>query len=212
MNRPTLTWAVEADDEDPRNLWRRTPYTTEYFEAFAPILDLSRVARPNSEGTLDARFWVEVGDSSWRLGARESHGFSRGAIVQDAFPDDEARTALAELQRQALVRQGPAAPSVAPSPSAACFRVHRIRVELDLDAAPATAAAASCHASWSRRPSGSATSASRACRCAAATTARSPCGCSPPPSRSCVSSTRRSRFRPGPSSTSSVVSSCRSRG
>ncbi len=128
-------WAVGPDSEDPRYLWLRTPYTSEYFEAFAPILDLSRVARPNSEGTLDARFWVDAGDPAWLIGGRENHGFSRGAISHDAFPAAEARAGLEELRRLALVRQGPGAPPVVPVGSPGQFRVHRTRMELDLGVA-----------------------------------------------------------------------------
>lgn len=133
-------WAVEPDADDPRSLWLRTPYTSEYFEAFAPILDLSQIARPNSEGTLDARFRVDVGDPSWMLGPREQHVWSRGSVAPGAFPEDQVGAALAGLQRAALASQryGSALVSTG-SPS--LIRVHQTRVELDLDAADQQVAA-----------------------------------------------------------------------
>ncbi|HSN54387.1 MAG TPA: hypothetical protein VLT32_06925 [Candidatus Sulfomarinibacteraceae bacterium] len=129
-------WAVAPDEEDPRYLWLRTPYTTEYFERFAPILDLSRVARPNAEGTLDARFWVDVGDEEWLLGPRESHPWSRGSVAPGSFPEGEARAALADIQRLAATSQGPGRSLVAAG-SPSLHRVHRTRVELDLAAGDA---------------------------------------------------------------------------
>ena len=126
-------WAVAPDEDDPRYLWMRTPYTTEYFERFAPILDLSQVARPNAEGTLDAKFWVDVGDDRWLLGPRESHPWSRGAVAPESFPEDESRAALADIQRLAAASQGPGR-SLVGTGSPALHRVHRTRVELDLNA------------------------------------------------------------------------------
>ncbi len=127
-------WAVESDAEDPRYLWLRTPYTTEYFESFAPILDLSQIARPNAEGTLDARYWVDAGDDGWLLGPRESHGWSRTAPDPADFTPERTHSALADAQRVAAARQGPSAPAMIAGGPAAITRVHRTRVELDLEA------------------------------------------------------------------------------
>jgi len=55
----TSGWLVEVDEADPSFVWMRTPYSQEYFEEFTPILDLSQVARPNAEGTLDAQFMAD---------------------------------------------------------------------------------------------------------------------------------------------------------
>jgi L-lysine 2,3-aminomutase len=130
-------WAVEQDQDDPRYLWLRTPYTNEYFETFAPILDLSQIARANDEGTLDARFWVDVGDESWLLGCRDIHGWSRPAYEDDE-PSLEHRdgSALEHAQETAGRAQGPGGPSIVPNGSPALFRVHAARVELDLAADP----------------------------------------------------------------------------
>jgi L-lysine 2,3-aminomutase len=127
-------WVVEPDADEPGYLWLRTPYTTDYFEAFAPILDLSRVARSNSEGTLDARFRVEVGDGAWVLGPREDQGWSRDVLPPASFPSDQASRELEERRRAALEHQGPGGPVVSDSRVEGLFRVHRARVELDLAA------------------------------------------------------------------------------
>lgn len=126
----TAGWVVEPDVEDPRYLWIRTPYTREYFETFAPILDLSTVARENSEGTLDARFMAEVGDSVWIRGAREATAYPRRFIPRARFPEEERREALALLQ-MAADEKSMAAPAVVGSGSPALRRVHEARVELD---------------------------------------------------------------------------------
>lgn len=126
----TAGWVVEPDEADPRYLWIRTPYTREYFESFAPLLDLSRVARENSEGTLDARFMVEVGDPAWIRGPRETSAFARSFISRERFPEDEQREALAQLQMEAH-EKAMAAPGMVRSGSPALRRVHETRVELD---------------------------------------------------------------------------------
>ncbi len=126
----TAGWVVEADEEDPRYLWIRTPYTREYFESFAPILDLSRIARDNAEGTLDAKFMADVGDPWWIRGPRETSAFPRSFIPRDRFPEDRMWEALAHLQAEADEASMAAPPIVVGSPPA-LRRVHETRVELD---------------------------------------------------------------------------------
>jgi KamA family protein len=126
-------WVVETDEEDPRFIWIRTPYTREYFETFAPILDLSRVARNNSEGTLDAKFMVETGDEWWIRGPRETSAFPKSFIPRDLFPEEEKVQALARLKEKADERSM-AAPPIVDSGSPALQRVHEVRVELDCSA------------------------------------------------------------------------------
>ena len=133
-------WPVEPAADDPRDLWVRTPYTLDFFSSFAPILDLSRTARVNAEGTLDARFRAAVGDDRWLWGPRASLGFSRApAVPPGAGPD--AADALAALQERALAVTGPARSLVASAP-VALSRVHETRVELDCDAGDVELAAA----------------------------------------------------------------------
>jgi KamA family protein len=126
----TSGWVVGPDEEDPRFVWIRTPYSREYYESFAPILDLSRVARDNSEGTLDAKFMAEIGDEWWIRGPRETSAFPRSFISRDQFPEEEKATALSRLQERADERSM-AAPPIVASRSPALHRVHETRVELD---------------------------------------------------------------------------------
>jgi len=129
----TSGWVVETDPDDERYLWIRTPYTQEFFERFAPILDLSRVARLNSEGTLDARFMVEVGDPRWTLGPRESMGLPRTFLERERFPAEAAAEALRDLQSRSRDSQCRGY-SVVATGSPSLFRPHETRVELDCDA------------------------------------------------------------------------------
>ena len=129
----TSGWAVERDEEDPRYLWIRTPYTYEYFASLTTILQLSELVRPNSGGTLDARFMVDVGDDRLLKG-RE---FGRRPVprVADVLPHIVAseraqRDDLEFLQHFALKDQR-VSRSVVGTGSPSISRVHLTRVELD---------------------------------------------------------------------------------
>jgi L-lysine 2,3-aminomutase len=129
----TSGWVVEQDAEDPRFLWLRTPYTLEFFESFAPILDLSQVARENSEGTLDAKFMADIGDSKWFFGSLANRAFSRRYLERERFPDVEAEEALADLRLRAREPQPPL--SIVATGLTGLARSHETRVELDCNVA-----------------------------------------------------------------------------
>jgi KamA family protein len=129
----TSGWVVEVDDDDDSFLWIRTPYNHEYFETFAPILDLSQVARPNSEGTLDAKFMAEIGDDRLLAGPRETAGHARAYIAAESFPDELSSDALARLQYEAREDDGRGWTVPAKSWSS-IVQVHATRVELDCEA------------------------------------------------------------------------------
>jgi KamA family protein len=128
----TNGWVVEKDRKDPRWVWMRTPYTLEFFASFAPILDLSHVARENSGGTLDAMFMAETGDSRWMLEPSEEQALSRAYLERSRFPAAEARDALVDLQTRARELQPPL--SIVATGSDTMSRPHETRVELDCDA------------------------------------------------------------------------------
>jgi len=130
----TSGWAVEVDGEDERFVWLRTPYSLDYFEAFAPILDLSRIARPNREGTLDARLMVKAGDDGLLLGPREARSWARPLAETAVLPEHRREEKLNELRQS--FRSDPApGPSIVSTGQASLSRPHMTRVELDCDAA-----------------------------------------------------------------------------
>jgi KamA family protein len=124
-------WAVERRSDDQRFIWIRTPYTRDYYETFAPIMQISPKVRENSEGTLDAAFYAEIGDEKLFTGPRgltsspEAHQYrmKRTAAtsanfleqLQDRFLQDQRRLDLRIDQR----------------PVAALARDHFCRAELD---------------------------------------------------------------------------------
>ena len=128
----TSGWAVEVDPEDERFLWIRTPYSHDYYEAFAPILDLSRVARANSEGTLDARFMADIGNPELLLGPRETAGLGPAYTESGRSPEVLAGDALMQLQEVARAQLGTGT-SLVPTGSPSITRVHATRVELEID-------------------------------------------------------------------------------
>lgn len=126
-------WVVEVDREDNRYIWVRTPYTHEYFESFAPLLNLVQVSRRNIEGTLDAKFMANAGDVNWILGPRDSAGHFHWYRDREGFPGTVFSDALPGLQFQFRADQG-GAPPIVPSGSEYLHRVHKTRVELDCEA------------------------------------------------------------------------------
>jgi KamA family protein len=125
-------WAVDTDLDDNEYLWIRTPYTYEYFESFAPLLNLGFVARPNSEGTLDAKFMANIGDDKWLIGPRETSGYTPAYLERERFPDQMTAESLQVLQGQARENQE-GSPPVIFSESDTLHRVHKTRVELNCD-------------------------------------------------------------------------------
>lgn len=132
----TSGWVVEKDRQDERYIWIRTPYTMDYFNQFAPILQLQQVARVNPEGTLDAKFMGDVGDPELVWGSREPKH------AETLFPpdqqltgnaDDRSKEALSRLQTATLEDQRYSR-SIVPTGSTALYRTHKTRVELDIGA------------------------------------------------------------------------------
>jgi lysine 2,3-aminomutase len=132
----TSGWVVERDRQDERYIWIRTPYTMDYFNQFAPILQLQQVARVNAEGTLDAKFMGDVGDKELLWGSRQPKH------TEAIFPPQQqlagntggrSQEALSRLQAAALEDQRYGR-SIVPTGSAALYRTHKTRVELDIGA------------------------------------------------------------------------------
>ncbi len=127
----TNGWVVGQDDDDPRYLWLRTPYTLDYIESFAPILDLSNVARVKNEGTLDARMMVEAGDREDLVGPCNVQGLGRRRVEPPRLSEDEATRRLADLQ----LARADSRPhrSIVSTGSKLLHRPHMTRVELDCE-------------------------------------------------------------------------------
>ena len=124
-------WAVEKDKQNDRFIWIRTPYDTDYFNAFAEKVETQDVVRINKEGTLDARFMAQIGDDNLFLGSREARP------ARTAATDYEA---LEKLQAAALKDQRIGC-AIVSSPSNKIFRAHETRVEMDPRADESEAAA-----------------------------------------------------------------------
>ena len=124
----TSGFAVEKDKDDETFTWIRTPYTLSYFKGFIPDMSQMPDMRVNTEGTLDARFQVVMGDDALILGNQPQKtgttdspesGFSSGKI---------------ESIRAFCVSGSGLTPSLCRTPSKAVSRVHKTRIEMSLQA------------------------------------------------------------------------------
>ena len=123
MDWASSGWAVERDAENDRFIWIRTPYTPDYFKAFAPIANELDIVKVNVEGTIDIRYMADIGDDDLLMGTR-----------QPAAPRNLKTDAavLAEAQASMVEAADPAA-SMVETGIAGLARVHKTRVEIDLD-------------------------------------------------------------------------------
>jgi hypothetical protein len=123
MDWNTSGWAVEPDPENDHFLWLRSPYTPDFFNAFAPVANELDNVRVNAEGTIDVRYMAKIGDQGLLVGAREAR------TPRSRVPDLEL---LSSVRREALEDQRFGRP-VVDAGVAGAVRVHRTRVELDAD-------------------------------------------------------------------------------
>jgi len=129
-------WAVEGDEDDDRFLWIRTPYTPEYYNTFAPILQMERFARVNAEGTIDVKFMAEIGVASLFWGPRirqTTHTLPPPEQEFSVHSRDLPGETLSQLRSKAMedhrLRR-----SIVETGLNCVFRPHRKRIELDLGA------------------------------------------------------------------------------
>jgi len=116
-------WAVERDVENDRFVWIRTPYTPDYFKAFAPIANELDIVRVNGEGTIDCRYMADMGDDALLLGSRQP------VAHRNLKTDPELLAAAAESMRT----DGAPPTSIVATGVAGVGRVHKTRVEIHLD-------------------------------------------------------------------------------
>ncbi len=124
----TSGFAVEKDRDDESFTWIRTPYTLSYFKEFIPDIGTMPDMRTNTEGTLDARFQVVMGNDALILGNRP------GKIkTGHAFTPEFSHEKIKEI-RACLISGSGLGPSLCPVPSESVSRVHKTRVEMNLTA------------------------------------------------------------------------------
>lgn len=132
----TSGWVVERDPDDGRYVWLRTPYSPDYYEPFAPILQLSDVARVNAEGTFDARFMADVGDPDLvdapihPNDADAEPGPVASVIGEPELPRDQ----LISEVRHGFRLGGALLPALGDTGVSGLRRLHRTRMEIDCDA------------------------------------------------------------------------------
>ncbi len=117
-------WAVEQDSKNDRFIWIRTPYTPDYFKAFAPIADDLDFIRVNEEGTIEVGYMADIGDPALFKG-------NRGPVSKPPFETDFdalAESAAGSLDDQRLPG------SIVSTGSDAIRRFHETGVELDFAA------------------------------------------------------------------------------
>ena len=122
----TSGWAVGRDEDDPRCLWIRTPYTREYFSRFVEELEIDGI-RENEDGMLETRFMADIGDEELFVTPEVDLPDLDDLDEEEEPPYDEDQvSALYEL----LPDIGP---DVVASGCARLSRVHLTRVELRTD-------------------------------------------------------------------------------
>ena len=127
-------WAVERDEDDPKRIWIRTPYTQEYYQPFAPILQYGDNVRQNDEGTLDAAFRCQIGDEALFAGARTPSSSVAAHEFQLKQTEETVSGWLEVLQARALADQRALDLNLRQRVAPCLAREHLARVELDCGA------------------------------------------------------------------------------
>ncbi len=93
-------WAVEKVDNQDHFVWIRTPYTPEYFKAFAPLANSLTNIRVNAEGTIDIQYMARIGNEAHLVGNRPE---KTAPVNPDALPEemDRLKTALTDTVQTA---------------------------------------------------------------------------------------------------------------
>ncbi len=115
-------WAVEKESEFT---WIRTPYTSEYYRQFVKSAADMPAFRRNPEGTLDARFRVEMGDDNLVRGNRPPKAPPADKAPSGKFPD---KTAIMD----ALTVPSSLFPTIAPVPGSGISLVHPCVLQMDM--------------------------------------------------------------------------------
>ena len=124
----TSGWAVERVAENDNFVWIRTPYTPEYFKAFAPLANELTNIRVNAEGTIDIQYMAKIGKEDYLIGNRPE----RQSALNPRAPEqavNRLRKALAEVPQTGA--------SVVETGLDNLDRLHKTRVRLGFEAGAA---------------------------------------------------------------------------
>jgi KamA family protein len=127
-------WAVERREDDARYVWIRTPYSREYFEPFAPFMQVSDAVRENAEGTLDAAFHAEIGEEALLAGPRGLTSSPEAHAHKLARTRETVVGSLELLRSRALEDQRDLDGPLGPRPHERMARRHPTRIEMDVAA------------------------------------------------------------------------------
>ena len=119
-------WAVERVVDNENFIWIRTPYTPEYFRAFAPLTEKLTNIRVNAEGTIDIQYMAKIGDDALLLGNRPARTAPKNAAATPAEVD---------TLRQALTDTCQTAFSMVETGLDGVSRLHETRVLVAADRA-----------------------------------------------------------------------------
>ncbi|CCK82247.1 radical SAM protein [Desulfobacula toluolica] len=121
----TSGWAVETDKTDENYTWIRTPYTPAYFDAFVSDTASMPDFRVNDEGTLDAKFLLNMGDDRLIAGKRPCDK----ALSKTAEPDVTFEQ-IEDICSCLLTARPLPANGIDRTPSKLICRTHKTRVEM----------------------------------------------------------------------------------
>ncbi|MCF6246373.1 MAG: radical SAM protein [Desulfobacula sp.] len=130
MDWYTSGWAVEKVKDHENFIWIRTPYTPNYFKAFAPLANELTNIRVNDEGTIDIQYMAQIGDDSYLHGPRPK----RLAIKNKPASMDDI-----EMLKSMLLNERQTGPSIVKvgvnvgvnTGAEKLLRLHETRVEID---------------------------------------------------------------------------------
>jgi lysine 2,3-aminomutase len=112
-------WAVEKVADNENFIWIRTPYTPEYFKAFAPLANSLTNIRVNDEGTIDIQYMAKIGNDDYLKGNRPK----KTAPVNPLASPEEV-----EKLKQSLIETVQTGASIVNTGLDSLSRVHETRV------------------------------------------------------------------------------------
>ena len=124
-------WAVEKVADNENFIWIRTPYTPEYFKAFAPLANKLSNIRVNDEGTIDIQYMARMGKDEYFIGNRPK---KEAAANPAASKEEKSRLAAA------IADDCQTAYSIVDTGLPDVDRLHRTRVRIGPDAGDAALA------------------------------------------------------------------------